>query len=96
MYFSPVDFDRFEELIAFFERSKDRWHGGGDMFAVFQHFDAMLGVIRRIGGDEDRFDLVVLDHLFQRRIRLRATPALASSGAAVGDQIADGDDSTLG
>ena len=48
-------------------------------------------VAGRIGGHKDRFDRIVLDHLFQRRIGLFALALLGQCLAAVGKQIADRD-----
>ncbi len=56
----------------------------------------MAGVAGGVGGDEDRFDPVVLDQLFERRIGFLAAAGLGQAGAAVGDQIADGDDLDVG
>ena len=66
------------------------------MLAVLEHFDHVPRVARRIGGDEDRFDVIVLHHLFERRIRLLAAGRLGQPGAAIGNQVADGDDLDVG
>jgi hypothetical protein len=83
-------FDRFEQLVGFFERSEAGRHGTGHVLAVFERFHTMPGVAGRVGGHEHGFDRVVLDQFFERRIGLLAAAHLGQRGAAVGKQIADG------
>src|SRR4051812_42143148 len=52
--------------------------------------------MRCIGGDEDGFDFVILDHLFERWIRLAAARFLRQAVAALGNEITDGDDLHIG
>ena len=92
MYFWPLALHGLEQWLGVVERAEDRRHGRGHVLAVLQHLDAMPGVAGRVGRHEDRLDRVVLDHLFQRRIRLLAAARLGQPGAAVGNQIADGHD----
>ena len=59
------------------------------MLTVPEHFHAVSRVTRRIGGHEDRFNLVILDHLFERRVGLLTSAGLGQRLATVGKQIAD-------
>ena len=49
----------------------------------------MPDMARRVGRDEDRFDAVVFDEFFERRIGLRAATRFGQLGAAIWNQIAD-------
>jgi len=53
-------------------------------------------VSRRVGGDEDGLDAIVLEHFLQRRIGLGAPRLLRHVGTTVGKQVADGDDFHVG
>ncbi len=59
-------------------------YGAGDVFAVFQHFDAVSRVTGRIGCTEDRLDSVVLDQFLEGGIGLVATAFPGQVGAAIG------------
>jgi hypothetical protein len=58
------------------------------MFAMLQCLDAVPGMAGSIGGNENGFDLVVLDQLFQRRISCAAPGLFGQTLAAIGKQIA--------
>lgn len=66
------------------------------MFAVVEHFDAVLRVTGRVGGDEDRFDILVFHELFERGVGCFAFTYFCEGGASVGKEIAYGDDFDIG
>ena len=64
-------------------------HRAGHVLAMLHGFDAMPRVARSVGRHENRFDRVVFDHLFQRRISLVAAASLRQRRTPLGNQIAD-------
>jgi hypothetical protein len=89
-------FDRLVQLVGLLDRAEDGRHGAGDVLAVLEHLDAVLGMAGCVGRHEDRLDRVVLDQLFERRVRLLAATGPGQRGAALGEQVADGDDGDVG
>ena len=65
-------------------------------FPCRDHVHAVLRVAGSIRGDEDCFDLIVFDHLFQRRISFLTTTGLSQRGTAIREQITDGHDFYIG
>ena len=90
MYFRPLDLTASSSLSASSSEPKDGRHRGGRVLAVLENVDAVPGVAGGIGRHENRLDRVVLDHVFERRIGLRAAAGLRQRPAAVGKQVADG------
>jgi len=66
------------------------------VLAVLKHFDTMADVARRISRHPDRLNRIILDKLFERRIRLGTTACLGQLRATVGDQITHGDNLDIG
>ncbi|MPN48743.1 hypothetical protein SDC9_196355 [bioreactor metagenome] len=54
---------------------------------MIEHLDAMSGVRRGIGSHEDRLNLVILNHLLQRRVGFAAIDTLSQGRTTVRDQI---------
>ena len=66
------------------------------MLAMLHTEDGVLGMGGSVGSAIDRLDRIVLDHFFQRRIRLFALRPPGHVGTAVGEQIADRDQGHVG
>src|SRR5690349_25145668 len=62
------------------------------MFSVLEHLDTMSRVARCVGRNKYRLDAIVLNQLFERRIRFRTTADLRQFLTAVREQIAYCDD----
>ena len=83
------------ELRAFLER-----HRGGDgaehVLAGGQAEEGVPDVVRRGRGEEDRFDLGVLEHLLERRVSLGTLVNFLQRREAFGSEFGDGFDDTVG
>ena len=88
--------DGLVEPVGVFQGTPDGGNGAGDVLAVLEDIDRLPGVAGGVGGQEDRLDLVVLDHFLQRRIGLFAAADLGQFGAAIGKQVADGNHLDVG
>jgi hypothetical protein len=81
--------DRLEQPVGVFQMLPEGRHRRAHVLAVTEHLDAVATVTGGVGGHEDRFDRVVFDHFFQRRIGLVALAHFGQRPAAVRKQIAD-------
>src|SRR5262245_40963934 len=54
------------KLIGLFERAPHGGYSHANMLTVVQYFDAVLYVVRRIGGAKHRLDRIILDEFFER------------------------------
>jgi len=87
--FQAALLNRLDELIGLFDRSEHRRHSSHHMLVVLKHIDAVTCVARRISGDKYRLYSFVLDHFFQRLIRLVTPAGLHQRIAPLADQITD-------
>ena len=87
---------RLVEPVGLLEGSEHGGHGAADVLAVVHAEDRVAGVAGGVGGEEDGLDRLVLDHLLERRIGLRAAAGLGQAGAAVRIEVADGDHLGIG
>jgi len=86
----------FQQLLRVLDVAPEGRDRGGDVLAVPEAEDGVLGVRRRVGGAIDRLDRVVLHHLFQRRIGLPALRQPRHLLAAIREQVADRDQLDVG
>ena len=68
----------------------------GNVFAVFQDFDAVLGMARGISRTKNRLNRIVFDHLLQRWIGLLALTGPGQGLATVRKHVADGNHLDIG
>ncbi len=87
--FKPAGLDGVEQFVGLLNRAEHRRNGGGNVFAVFEHLEAMPRVAGRVGGDEHRLDAVILDQFLERGIRPGAAGGFGQPGAPVRNQITD-------
>ena len=85
-----------QKPFGIFDVAPEGRNRGGHVLAVLHAEDGVLGVGRSVGGAEDGLDRIVLDHLFQRRVRLFAFRLSGHVGTAVREQIADRDQFDVG
>jgi hypothetical protein len=91
--FQAGRFDRFVEHIRLFRlAAPERGHGGAGVLACFHCGDDVIDVVRRVGGDEDRFDLVVGNHFFERVVGFFAPARFGEPVAPFGDEVGYSDD----
>ena len=78
-----------EEAVGIFQRAVDRRHGRGDVFSMLQSRHRQTCVTRSIGGNEDRLDVVILDHFFAGGIGFPASAGFRQSGATRWIEVSD-------
>ena len=83
---APVFVAALQQPLGVVDVAPERRYGGADVLLVIEHLDAVPGMGRRVGCDEDRLDRVVFDHLLQRRISLTALDDPSQLGATVRKQ----------
>ena len=87
--FHATAFDRIEKILrlTLCLKSKDSGNGRAHVLAMLQRHDGKARVARRIGGDVDGLNLLVLDHLLTGGVGLFGTHTLGKLGAAVRVEI---------